>query len=79
MKRIKEILNALRVLRRVPSRAIKSALEAVIDDAERGASDGGSSTDFDRTLIHDLVEALIQISEAEEAKGDATKPTEVAT
>lgn len=63
MKRIKEIINALRVLSRTPSATIKMALARVMSDADnRDEAGNARASEEDRMLIDTIVMAVVAIA-----------------
>lgn len=75
MKRIKQIIEALGVLRGKPSEAIREAFSCVIADAESQAeNDDSTASASDHDIVKRFKEALIAIAEDMEkpkAEGEA--------
>lgn len=74
MKKLKNILSALSILRRTPSAAIAAAWKRIIDPSEVNGN-GGSAfppNEDDAELIGSIIEAVISMAKDDEDK--ATKP-----
>lgn len=64
MKRIKQIIEALRVLSRTPSKTIAAAVSSVMIDATNRAIEGGAgATDEQRALIDNILAAVVVFAE----------------
>lgn len=64
MKRIKQIIEALKVLSRTPSKTIHFALTRVLADADsQDENDDAQASEEDRTLIVNIVMAVVAIAE----------------
>ena len=78
MKRIKQIIEALRVLSRTPSKAIAQAVANVMIDATNMAISGNAgASDEDRNLVSNILAAVVTVAEDMEkpakAEGEAAK------
>ena len=74
MKRIKQIIEALRVLSRTPSKAIAKAAAAVVSSARDEHNAAVSEEEI--TLISNILAAIVEFSEGMEKMAESVKPRE---
>lgn len=78
MKRIKQIIEALRVLSRTPSATIAKAADNVLMVAGGDGRDGKTTSDEDFNLIKNILAAVVDLAAdmekpAKQADGEAAK------
>lgn len=64
MKRIKQIIEALKVLNKTPSKVIRKAIGSVLIDAtNRAIEEQAGATDEERQLIENILNAVLVLAE----------------
>ena len=63
MKRIKQIIEALKVLSHTPSKTIAAAITNVLADANSNTGTAYVASEQERTLVDNLLKAVVAIAE----------------